>query len=65
MTDDEVLDQWRAAELAHAKASDLDMLEAFIAKVAAEDVAIERFGLGPHHDAYQARFHAKRGPSYE
>ena len=59
MTDDEILDQWRAAELAHAKASDHDILQAFIAKVAAEDVAIERFGLGPHQDAYQVRFHAQ------
>lgn len=56
MTDNEILDQWRQAELAHAKAGDHDLLEAFIAKVAAEDAAIARFGIGPHQEAYRARF---------
>jgi phytoene/squalene synthetase len=58
MIDDEILDQWRQAELAHgqAQATGHDLLEAFIAKVAAEDAAIERFGLGPHREAYRARF---------
>lgn len=56
MTDDEIVDQWRQAELAHAKADDHDLLEAFIAKVAAEDAAIARFGIGPHQEAYRARF---------
>ena len=56
MTDDEILDQWHQARLTHANAADLDMLEAYIAKVSAEDAAIERFGLGTHQAAYQARF---------
>lgn len=56
MTDDEILDQWRAAELAHAKAGEHDLLEAFIAKVAAEDAAIARFGIGLHQEAYWVRF---------
>ena len=47
----------------NAQAAELDMLEAFIAKAAAEDAAIARFGLGPHHHAYQARFQAQ--PSSE
>lgn len=59
MTDDEILDRWHAAERAHVQASDNDMLEALIARIAAEDVAIARFGLGPHQDAYQSRFQAK------
>ena len=59
MTDEEILDSWRTSELAHAQAAELDMLEAFIAKAAAEDAAIARFGLGPHHHAYQARFQAQ------
>ena len=59
MTDDEILDRWHAAERAHAQASDDDMLEALIARIAAEDGAIARFGFGPHQDAYQARFQAK------
>ena len=58
MTDDDILDQWRQAELAHAKAGDHDLLEAFIAKVAAEDAAIARFGIALHQEAYRARFPA-------
>lgn len=56
MTDDEILDEWHRAELAHVQAGEHDLLEAFIAKVAAEDAAIARFGIGPHHEAYRARF---------
>lgn len=59
MTDDEILNRWHDAEQSHAHASDTDMLEALIARMAAEDAAIARFGLGPHQDAYQARFQAK------
>lgn len=56
MTDNEILDQWHQAGLAHAHAGEHDLLEAFIAKVAAEDAAIARFGIGPHLEAYRARF---------
>ena len=59
MTDNEILDQWRQAELTHAGAAELDMLEAFIAKAKAEDAAINRLGLGPHQEAYRARFPAE------
>ena len=58
MTDDEILDQWHRAELAHTQAGDHDLLEAFITKVAAEDAAIARFGIGLHNEAYKARFPA-------
>lgn len=58
MTDDEILDRWHQAELVHAQAGDHDLLEAFIAEVAAEDVAIARFGIGGHLEAYRARFPA-------
>ena len=56
MTDDEILEHWHQAELAQDRAAETDMLEAFIAKVAAEDAAIARFGIGPHLVAYRARF---------
>ena len=59
MTDDEILDQWHHAERAHAGAAELDMLEAFITKAKAEDAAIDRFGLGPHQEAYRARYPAE------
>lgn len=56
MTDDEILDRWHRFRRAHAQAADLDILEAYIAMVKAEDAAITRFGLGPHNAAYRARF---------
>ncbi len=46
-------------ELFHAGAAKLDMLEAFIAKAKAEDASINRFGLGPHQEAYRVRFPAE------
>lgn len=56
MTDDEILDQWHRAKQAHAQAAELDMLEAYIAKMAAEDAAMDRFGPGNYLEAYRARF---------
>ena len=59
MTDDEILDRWHQAKQVHAQAAELDMLEAYIAKMAAEDAAMDRFGPGGHHEAYRARFPAE------
>lgn len=56
MTDDEILDEWHRANQVHASADEMDLLEAYIAKMAAEDMAMDRFGPGHHHEAYRARF---------
>lgn len=56
MTDDEILDAWRAAKQDHAKATGANYGKALFRKMAAEEAAIERFGLGPHKAAYRARY---------
>jgi hypothetical protein len=56
LTNDEILDAWRAARQNHAKATGADYGNALFRKMAAEEAAIERFGLGPHKVAYRARF---------
>ena len=44
ITEDQVLGQWRQAELAHAKADYRGLPEAFIAKIPPEDAAFARVG---------------------
>lgn len=56
MTDEEILERWRRAEEELARANELEMLEAYIARVEAEGLAIARFGVGRHKDAYEARY---------
>lgn len=56
MTNDEILNAWRAARQDHAKATGTDYGKALFRKMAAEEAAIERFGLGSHKAAYRARF---------
>lgn len=56
MTDTEILDQWRDAEHAYLRASHDQRPEATFARIAAEEAAIERFGMEHYLQAYQDRF---------
>lgn len=56
LTDDEVLDAWRNAELALAAASEAEKPDAAHRTMVAEQAAIERFGAGAHAAAYDERF---------
>lgn len=56
MTDDDILDHWRAAERAYVVASHDERPEAMFAKMAAEQAAIERFGMDLYLRAYHDRF---------
>ena len=64
MTNNEILDHWHKAERAHKLASGPDYGRTLYTKMAAEQAAIERFGLGPHRKAYAVRF-AGEEPSRE
>lgn len=55
-TDDEILDDWAAAKSAHQNAAPGQKTAAFGARGLAEKAAVERFGLGRHLKAYEARF---------
>lgn len=55
LTDDEILDAWHDAEAALAAATERDQSAAAHRTMLAEQQAIERFGLGPHEAAYDAR----------
>lgn len=55
-TNGEILDAWHAARQEHGKATGANYGHALFRKMAAEEAAIERFGLGAHRLAYQARF---------
>lgn len=56
LSDDDILKDWRAAELAHAQADPIDKPATLARVVAAEQAAIERFGVGSHAASYDARF---------
>lgn len=53
-TDDEILDEWHQAELALENAP--DQMAATQRIMVAEQMAIERFGRGPHVAAYDLRY---------
>lgn len=56
LTDDEILDAWHEAEAALIGATEADKSEAAHRVMLAEQSAIERFGLGRHVAAYDARY---------
>jgi hypothetical protein len=56
MTDDEVLDAWHAARMAHRFAITEELTVRMALKLKAEAAAIRRFGVGEHLAAYRARF---------
>lgn len=56
LTDDDILEAWHTAELAHAQADPVDKIVTQARVVAAEQMAIERFGAGTHAVVYDARF---------
>jgi DNA-binding NtrC family response regulator len=55
-SDDDILEAWYAAELAHAKADPVDKPTLRARAMAAEQMAIARFGYGAHSAVYDARF---------
>ena len=56
LSDDDILEAWHAAELAHAAADPIDKDFTLARAVAGEQAAISRFGAGTHAAAYDARF---------
>jgi hypothetical protein len=56
MTDEEILDEWHAAKIAHQQAAPGERDAAFLRKEEAERQAIGRFGLGRHLKVYGERF---------
>ncbi len=56
MSDDELLDAWHNAQVAHRTAATDDLDKYFILTTQGEAAAVVRFGLGKHMDAYRARF---------
>jgi len=56
MTDDQVLDAWHAAMMAHKYATTEDPVVRASMKLKAEAAAIKRFGVGGHVEAYKKRF---------
>lgn len=56
LTDDDILETWHADELARAAAPEAEKLSALTRLVPAEQVALRRFGLGPHDTAFDDRF---------
>lgn len=59
LSDDDILEAWHTAELAHAQADPIDKALTLARAVAAEQAAIERLGAGSHAAAYDARFPGK------
>ena len=55
-SDDEILEAWYAAELARASAEPVDKPALLARAMAAEQMAIARFGYGAHSAVYDARF---------
>jgi CheY-like chemotaxis protein len=64
LSDDDILEGWHAAELAHAQADPRDKPVTLARAVAAEQTAIERFGAGSHAAAYDARYSDKPEPRH-
>lgn len=56
LSDDDILEAWHAAELAHARSDPIDKEFTLARAVAGEQAAIARFGAGSHAAAYDARF---------
>lgn len=56
MTDEQVLDAWHAAKMAHRFATTEELTVRMALKLKAEAAAIRRFGVGEHLDAYRRRF---------
>jgi|TARA_A100001391_G_scaffold173565_4_gene135612 CheY-like chemotaxis protein len=56
LSDGDILEAWHAAELAHAQADALDKPVTLAHAIAAEQAAIQRFGVGSHAAAYDARY---------
>jgi hypothetical protein len=56
MTDDEVLEAWHAAIMAHRFSTVENPTGRMVMKLKAEAAAIRRFGVGGHIEAYRRRF---------
>lgn len=56
LSDGDILEACHAAELAHAQADALDKPVTLAHAIAAEQAAIQRFGVGSHAAAYDARY---------
>ena len=56
MTTNEVLDRWHDAVIAFRHASEGEKPQAAFRRMATEQQAIERFGVGLHIKAYRVRF---------
>lgn len=56
MTDEQLLDAWHAARIAHKSATSENRMALTALKLRAEAAAIRRFGVGEHMQAYRRRF---------